>query len=102
MAKLKSKLLDGLSQSEIEHSLYNRYDDIDADYDEWVHSDEYINMVNDRLNEMKPIYSEIDVHHALIYATDCMSVHPEEVGKDVYGKLLYEKVFEYLNQYNGL
>jgi hypothetical protein len=31
-----------------------------------------------------------------------MSVYPEEVGKDVYGKLIHEKVFEYLNNQNGL
>lgn len=100
MGKIKSKLLDGLTQAEIENELYHRYDD-DSQYNEWVDSQEFIDFVNDELELSSPIYSKIDVHSAMNYAIESMSVQPEEVGKDVFGKLLHEKVFEYLNNRYG-
>jgi len=46
------------------------------------------------------IYSISDVTNSLKYALSAVQVTSEEVGKDVYGKLLNEKVFEYLNEVN--
>jgi hypothetical protein len=100
MGKIKSEFFDNKTQKEIEEELYNRYDDA-AQYQEWIESDDFINFVNDELELSSPIYSKIDVNSALNYAMESMSVYPEEVGKDVYGKLIHEKVFEYLNNRYG-
>lgn len=102
MGQLKNEMFDNLSQQELDELYFNQLKDDEYTYQQWLESDDYINMVNEQLDAIKPVYSDMDVYHALQYAIDSMSVEPEEVGKDVFGKLMHEKVFEYLTNQNGL
>lgn len=102
MGKLKNSLLNDLTQEELERMLWERYND-DSGYQQWLESDDYVNFVNDELATLNPIYSESDVSNAIRYASTQVQIEPSEVGKDVYDKLLTEKIEEYLNLHrNGL
>lgn len=101
MSAIKNELLNDLSQQELDEIYYKRYSD-ELEYQEWLGSDDYINMVNAELEILKPIYSEVDVNCALRYASEQISLDPSEIGKDVYDTLFTEKVYEYLNKQNGL
>ena len=97
MAKVKEHYLGNMSQYEIESYLYNKHLR-DAEYDEWYNGEGYVSFVNEELEDTKLIYSTSDVANALSYGVSAVQVTAEEVGSDVYGKLLHGKVFEYLNQ----
>lgn len=101
MSKIKNELLNDLSQQELDEMYRKQYDD-SLEYEEWLGSDEYIDMVNKELDAIKPIYSELDIHCALKYATEQIQIEPSEVGKEVYDTLFIEKTNEYLNRQNGL
>ena len=96
MAKIKEHYLGEMSQHEIDVYLYNKQFR-DMEYEEWLQSEEYIDLVNSELEDTKMIYSASDVANSLNYGVSAVQVTVEEVGRDVYGKLLNEKVFEYLN-----
>lgn len=99
MAKVKEHFLGNMSQHEIDTYLYNKqYRDME--YEEWLDGEGYVAFVNEELADTKLIYSISDVTNSLKYALSAVQVTSEEVGKDVYGKLLNEKVFEYLNEVN--
>jgi len=101
MSRIKNALLNDLTQEELEQMLYNRYND-DSDYQQWLESDDYVNLVNDELTSLKPIYSQSDVGSAIRYASTQIQIEPSEVGKEVYDMLFSEKIQEYLNsQRNG-
>jgi len=72
----------------------------DLEYQEWRESDDYINMVNEKLLNYKPEYSKSDVSEAVCYAFGAVKVTQSEVGSDVYSTLIHEKLFEYLNNQN--
>ena len=91
MSKIKNALLNDLTQEELEHMLYNRYND-DSAYQQWLESDEFVNIVNDELATLKPIYSESDVSDAVRYASIQIQIDPSEVGKEVYDILFSEKI----------
>ena len=93
MAKIK-KLLDGLTQQELEEMLYKRYDN---EYEDWLQSDEFVEYVNGEIEKTKPIYSESDIMFATRYASKMITIDPSEVGKDVYDMLFSEKIEEYLS-----
>ena len=93
MAKIK-KLLDGLTQQELEEMLYKRYDN---EYEDWLQSDEFVEYVNGEIEKTKPIYSESDIMSATRYASKSIIIEPSEVGKDVYDMLFSEKIEEYLS-----
>ena len=97
MAKVKEHYLGNMSQHEIDVYLYNKQFR-DVEYEEWFNGEGYVSFVNDELEDTKLIYSMYDVTQALKYGLSAVQVTSEEVGSDVYGKLLHEKVFEYLNQ----
>jgi hypothetical protein len=82
--------------------MYLRQVNDELEYQQWLESDDYINMINAELEATKLIYSEIDVHCALKYATEQISIDPSEVGKEVYDALFIEKTNEYLNRQNEL
>lgn len=96
MAKIKEHYLGEMSQHEIDVYLYNKQFR-DMEYEEWLKSEEYMDLVNSELEDTKIIYSASDVANSLNYGVSAVQVTVEEVGRDVYGKLLNEKVFEYLN-----
>ena len=75
----------------------NQMVDVDYHFEEYLQSEEYVDNVNSVLESTKPKYSSSDVEHAISYAFDSVIVESEEVGKNVYGKLIHEKVTEYLN-----
>ena len=97
MAKVKEHYLGNMSQYEIESYLYNKHLR-DAEYEEWYNGEGYVSFVNEELEDTKLIYSTSDVTNALSYGVSAVQITAEEVGSDVYGKLLHEKIFEYLNQ----
>lgn len=96
MSKIKNALLNDLTQEELEQMLYNRYND-DSEYQQWLESDDYVNLVNDELATLKPIYSQSDLEGAVRYASKQIQIEPSEVGKEVYDMLFSEKIQEYLN-----
>ena len=64
----------------------------------WQKSKEYVNMVNEELIDTQTTYSKSDVKKAIYYAFEAVQVTQSEVGSDVYGKLIYENILEYLNR----
>ena len=94
MSKIKETLLNGLTQEELENELFHRYQD---QYDEWVQSEDYVNYVNDMINETKPTFSSNNLNKALEYASQMVSIEPSEVGKETYDMLFSEKIEEYLS-----
>ena len=96
MAKVKDHFLGNMSQQEIDVYLYNKHFR-DIEYQEWLQSDEYVNLVNSELENTKLVYSEWEVTNAIQYGVNSIILPAEEIGTEVYGKLLHEKVFEYLN-----
>jgi len=76
----------------------NQMVDVDYQYEEYLQSEKYVEDVNEVLEETKPKYSSSDVTRALSYAFNSMIIESEEVGKEIYGKLIHEKVVEYLNE----
>jgi hypothetical protein len=97
MAKIKEHYLGNMTQNEIDTYLYDKYAR-DMEYKEWLESDEYMDLVNSELENTKPIYSVSDINQAIKYGVSAIQLSTEEVGSEVYGKLLNEKVFEFLNK----
>ena len=96
MAKVKEHYLGDTSQHEIDEYLYNK-NVRDIEYEEWTNGEGYVAFVNEELEDTKLKYSDSDITKALEYGVGCMMLPAEEIGTDVYGKLLHGKVFEYLN-----
>jgi hypothetical protein len=97
MGRTKEFMINSIPEDELEAYLYN-VELRDSEYQEWLKSDDYINMVNDELEKAKPIYSYYDINEALEYAKSNIIVDSAEVGTNVYTQLFTEKVFEYLNK----
>mgnify|MGYP000090994025 FL=1 len=74
--------------------------DFSYEYEMWLKSDEYIQMVNDEVANLAKIYHQLDIMEALEYASNGINIQPEEVGKEVYDKLFSGKVVEFLNKNN--
>ena len=90
MAKIKDLHLEFINDM-------NQMVDVEYQFEEYRNSEKYVEDVNHVLAETKPIYSSIDVENALHYAFDSVIIEAEEIGTEVYGKLIHEKVVEYLN-----
>lgn len=96
VAKVKEHYLGNMTQYEIDKYLYNKHIR-DAEYDEWSNGEGYVAFVNEELEDTKLKYCKSDVSEAINYAFGAVQITQSEVGSDVYGKLIHEKVFEYLN-----
>lgn len=96
MGKTKENLIEGLSQTELEQELYQRYKD-EVEYEEWLKTEGFVEYVNGEIDSTKPRYSESDIMSATRYASKSIIVDPAEVGKEVYDMLFSEKVEEYLS-----
>jgi hypothetical protein len=55
-------------------------------------------MVNEELIDTQTTYSKSDVDEAVCYAFEGVAVSQSEVGSDIYSKLIYGKIKEYLNK----
>ena len=95
MGKLKEFYLSNLSEEEIEQFYESKIQD-ELEYEEYLNSQEYIDKVNEELELAKANFSFTDIEFALKYASESVTIYPEEVGKDVYDILFSEKVIEYL------
>ena len=84
-----------LDSSDIEDELYSR-NDYDYQYSEWLKSEEFTEYINAELDSTRPRYSEFDIMKATRYASEQITINPEEVGKEVYDMLYSEKIEEYL------
>lgn len=91
MAKIKN-LIDELN--------YENDDMLDDTYrySEWQMTEEYADVVNDELMNLKPIYSTMDIIDSITYAVSSVQIPKMEIGNEVYSKLLVEKAFEYLKK----
>jgi hypothetical protein len=47
-------------------------------------------------DDLRPIYSRQDVNDAYEYGIENVTIHPDEVGIDVFMTLFKEKMYEYL------
>ena len=55
-------------------------------------------LFNEELIDTQTTYSKSDVKKSVYYAFEAVQVTQSEVGSDVYGKLIYENILEYLNR----
>jgi hypothetical protein len=96
MGRVKEMAIDlQLNPSDIENELYFR-NDYDYQYSEWLKSEEFVEYINAELDSTRPRYSEFDIMKATRYASEQITINPEEVGKQVYDMLYSEKIEEYL------
>ena len=100
MGRIKDSLDIELPQDQLELELYKRYAD-ELEYEEWLQSDGFVEYVNGEIDMTKPRYSEIDMSSAVRYASQQITIDPNEVGKAVYDMLFSEKIEEYLTIYGG-
>ena len=100
MGKIKDILDIELPQDQLELELYKRYAD-ELEYQEWLQTDGFVEYVNGEIDMTKPRYSEIDMSSAVRYASQQITIDPNEVGKEVYDMLFSEKIEEYLTIYGG-
>lgn len=96
MAKVKEHYLGNMSQHEIDVYLYNKQFR-DMEYEEWMNGEGYVAFVNEQMMDFKPTYSSADISDAIMYGVNSIILPAHEIGDELYGKLLQEKVFEYLN-----
>ena len=96
MAKIKEHYLGNMSQHEIDEYLFNK-EVRDMEYEEWLNSEGYVTFVNEQMMDFKPSHSTADVKDAIKYGVLSIQLPIEEVGAEVYIKLLQEKVLEHLN-----
>lgn len=96
MGKIKQLLDDfHLSDEEINQELQFRNDD-EYQYKQWLESPEYVEFVNQQIQQCTPKYSEVDVDRAISEAFKSLIVTSEEVGIDVYEKLFRQYFTENL------
>ena len=97
MGKMKEQYLNNLSEEDQHHlqRLINLQEE--HAYQEYRESDEFINMVNEEMEKTQPMYSEKDLEEALSKAFESMNISSDEVGMDVFGKLIKDEVFRYLD-----
>ena len=88
MGKLKQEMLD----NQLQFDFVDEYD-----YEEYRKSNEYAEMVNQEIDKINPKYSELDIEEALSVAFESMNISSDEVGIDVFGKLIKDQVFRYLD-----
>ena len=88
MGKLKQEMLD----NQLQFDFVDEYD-----YEEYRKSNEYVEMVNQEIDKINPKYSELDIEEALSVAFESMNISSDEVGIDVFGKLIKDQVFRYLD-----
>ena len=100
MGRIKDSLDIEIPQDQLELELYKRYAD-ELEYEEWLKSDGFVEYVNGEIDMTKPRYSEIDMSSAVRYASQQITIDPNEVGKEVYDMLFSEKIEEYLTIYGG-
>ena len=100
MGRIKDSLDIEIPQDQLELELYKRYAD-ELEYEEWLQSDGFVEYVNGEIDMTKPRYSEIDMSSAVRYASQQITIDPNEVGKEVYDMLFSEKIEEYLTLYGG-
>ena len=96
MSRTKEFMINNMNESDMNHILAGQI--FDLEYQRWLESSDYINMVNEEAERTLPIYSQYDVTHALQYAKSCMTLDVSEIGRDIYFELFNEKIFEFLNK----
>jgi hypothetical protein len=95
---LKDKELNQISRHELDEVLQKQYEDDAYQYEQWLQSDDYIDFVNEQLDQTKPLFSIDDIKSALDWAKSAINIEPTDIGKDVYDILFIEKVNEHLNK----
>lgn len=98
MGKIKSEMIDNISRHELDEVLQKQYEDDAYQYEQWLQSDDYIEFVNEQLDQTTPVFSNDDVKSALDWAKSAINIEPTDIGKDVYDILFIEKVNEHLNK----
>ena len=97
MGKIKETYLNNLSEED-QYDLERLMDlQVGEEYEEFRKSNEYAEMVNQEIDKINPKYSELDIEEALSVAFESMNISSDEVGIDVFGKLIKDQVFRYLD-----
>jgi hypothetical protein len=102
MSKIKEAKLNNLTKEEMDNSIYDippmEYFDLMDEYKNGKYS--YLNPESENYDEnfdkANVNYSELTIEDGLDYAFSTMQVTEEEVGKDVYAKLLKEQLLAYI------
>ena len=94
MGRIKETMVEFIPDEVI----FDRYKD-QLEYEEWLQSDGFVQYVNGEIDITKSRYSEIDISSATRYASEQITIDPNEVGKEVYDMLFSEKIEEYLTLY---
>lgn len=102
MSKIKEAKLNNLTKTEMQEAIYEippmEYFDLMDEYNDGKYS--HLNPNSDNYDEIvdkaNPNYSEFTIEDGLDYAFSTMQVTEEEVGKDVYVKLLKEQLLAYI------
>lgn len=101
MGKIKENYIEfDMEKEELDAILYERYQD-QLEYEEWLQTDGFVEYVNGEMDMTRPRYSELDMSSAVRYASQQITIDPNEVGKEVYDMLFSEKIEEYLTIYGG-
>ena len=96
MSKTKEFMINNMTESEMNDAMDGHIKDLE--YQQWLESEDYVNMVNEEIDMTTPKYSYYDIKNALDYAKSHIVVEASEIGNDVYDTLFSEKVLEYLNE----
>jgi hypothetical protein len=102
MSKIKEAKLNNLTKEEMDNAIYEippmEYLDLMDEYKNGKYS--YLNPESENYDEnfdkANANYSELTIEDGLDYAFSTMQVTEEEVGKDVYAKLLKEQLLAYI------
>lgn len=102
MSKIKEAKLNNLTKEEMDNAIYEippmEYFDLMDEYNNGKYS--YLNPESENYDEnfdkANANYSEFTIEDGLDYAFSTMQVTEEEVGKEVYAKLLKEQLLAYI------
>lgn len=97
MSRTKEFMINNMTESEVNDAIDGHMKDLE--YQQWLQSEDYVNMVNDEVDMANPKYSYYDIKYAIKYANESIMIDKSEVGDVVYENLFQEKVFEYLNKH---
>jgi len=102
MSKIKETKLNNLNKSEMQEAIYDippmEYFDLMDEYKNGRYS--YLNPESENYDEnfdkANANYSELTIEDGFDWAFSTMQVTEEEVGKEVYAKLLKEQLLAYI------
>jgi hypothetical protein len=102
MSKIKETKLNNLNKSEMQEAIYEippmEYFDLMDEYKNgrYSHLNPESENYDENFDKANANYSELTIEDGFDWAFSTMQVTEEEVGKDVYAKLLKEQLLAYI------